>query len=62
MRPLEKQRQYSCTSRNVGLAADIHEPHAVEPDAPAALRQMTSPRMKYPMSPMRLATRALSGM
>ena len=29
-RPFEKQRQYSWTSRKIGLLADSHEPHAVE--------------------------------
>ena len=48
MRPFEKHRQYSCTSRNVGLAADCHEPHAHEPLAPSAFRHTTSPRMKKP--------------
>src|SRR4030042_4169657 len=48
--PLEKIRMYSCTSRSVGLAGERHEPQAVEGEALAALFQMTSPRMRNPVS------------
>jgi hypothetical protein len=56
MRPLENTRMYSWTSRSTGLAADRNEPHAQLPNAPAALRQMISPRMWNPRSVMIVVT------
>src|ERR671914_203230 len=57
-RSLLKQRQYSCTSRRVGLAADRQLPHAQELEAPFALTQITSPRGKNLMSSMSRETSA----
>src|ERR1700690_145696 len=48
--PFEKTKIYSCVSRNVGLDADCHEPHAVDELADAPLSQMISPRIKNPIS------------
>ncbi len=48
--PFENTNTYSCTSRNTGFDADRNDPNAHDPDAPAALRQMISPRMWNPTS------------
>jgi len=48
--PFEKTRIYSWTSRSVGFDAEHQLPHAVETPAPEALFQITSPRIRNPIS------------